>query len=73
MTKAPDRIEIPAAWYGEALAQTPEAWTWRLSDLDIAELVGAAKTFIGSGDALSGITSLFSAAPIRASSDWRTR
>tara|TARA_B100000676_G_scaffold42967_1_gene41049 strand:+ start:680 stop:1024 length:345 start_codon:yes stop_codon:yes gene_type:complete len=56
LTEAPDRIEIPAAWYGEALAQTPEDWTWRLRDSDIAELVGAAKAFIDLGDALSGIT-----------------
>ena len=56
MTKAPDRIEVPAAWYGEALARTPDVWTWRLSDSDTAELVEAAKAFIDSGDALSGIT-----------------
>ena len=56
MTKAPDRIEVPAAWYGEALAQTPDVWTCRLSDAQISELVGAAKAFIDSGDALSEIT-----------------
>jgi len=56
LTKAPDRIEVPAAWYGEALAQTPDVWTCRLSDAQISELVGAAKAFIDSGDALSEIT-----------------
>jgi len=56
LTKAPDRIEVPAAWYGEALAQTPDVWTWQLRDSDIAELVEAAKAFIDSEDALSGIT-----------------
>lgn len=46
MTVVPDRVDAPAAWYGEVLSRTPEAWTWRLDNADIAELVGAAKTFI---------------------------
>ena len=56
MTKAPDRMEVPAAWYSDALAQTPDVWAWRLRDAQSSEVVGAAKAFIDSGDALSEVT-----------------
>ena len=52
----PDAITSPVAWTGRDMMATPERWTYRLSDSDVAEIENAATIFIDSGRPLGQIT-----------------
>jgi len=42
----PGQIDIPSAWRGEEMAAHPDRWLYQLSPADVAELEGAAKSFL---------------------------
>jgi hypothetical protein len=42
----PRQIDIPSAWRGEEMAAHPDRWLVQLSAADIAELEGAARSFL---------------------------
>jgi len=52
----PDHIKIPAAWFGEDLAQKPDIWHYTLKHEEIEELITAADKFCASGEELGKIT-----------------
>ena len=52
----PDHIEIPAAWFGEDLANKSDVWHYTLLDEEIDELITAAYKFCASGEELGKIT-----------------
>ena len=52
----PGSITGPVAWTGLDMMATPERWTCRLSDADVAEIENAATAFIDSGQALGLIS-----------------
>ena len=52
----PGTITSPVAWTGRDMMVTPERWTYRLSDAEVAEIENAATAFIDSGRPLGLIT-----------------
>ena len=52
----PGTITSPVAWTGRDMMVTPERWTYRLSDAEVAEIENAATVFIDSGRPLGLIT-----------------
>ena len=52
----PDTIQSAAAWYGPDMAEHPDLWIKRLSAAEIAELEGAAQSFLAGGDEIESLT-----------------
>ena len=52
----PGTITSPVAWTGRDMMVTPERWTYRLSNAEVAEIENAATAFIDSGRPLGLIT-----------------
>lgn len=54
--KAPDHLEIPAAWVGADMSQAHDKWRWSLSEAEVAELERAARAFLAQHGDLSRLT-----------------
>ena len=54
----PERFDGPSAWVGADLAEVPEAWSYTLTEADIAELEQAARHYLTLGRDIGEITAV---------------
>ena len=55
-TLPPRQIDIPSAWVGETMAANADRWLVQLSATDIAEIEGAATSFLATGKDIGAIS-----------------